>query len=159
MEAGRCNVHDRGMCEHSLTLDVPEHGTWHLQDLIGAWRGHAFPQGLTSAPQWLAIRLNRFKFESGRMQKLRSEMMWSDHVNMPLFIGDNLDTHDVPYEFTAFAIHLGEHVQSGHYRALLYDQDSWSMHYCDDDKRSKTIRTFQCVSRDVYIVFLSKRDI
>ena len=107
LEAGRCNVHDRGMCEHSLTLDVPEHGTWHLQDLIGAWRGHAFPQGLTSAPQWLAIRLNRFKFESGRMQKLRSEMMWSDHVNMPLFIGGNLETHDVPYEFTAFAIHLG----------------------------------------------------
>ena len=33
LEAGRCNVHDR--CEHSLTLDVPEHGTWHLQDLIG----------------------------------------------------------------------------------------------------------------------------
>ena len=76
--------------------------TWHLQDLIGAWRGHAFPQGLTSAPQWLAIRL----FESGRMQKLRSEMMWSDHVNMPLFIGDNLETHDVPYEFTAFAIFI-----------------------------------------------------
>ena len=30
--------------------------------------------------------------------------------NMSMFIGDNLDTHDVPYKFAAFAIHSGEHV-------------------------------------------------
>ena len=59
----------------------------------------------------------------------------------------------------AFAVHLGDNTQHGHYRALLVDHTSGKLHYCDDDKRSKVLRDFGVVAMDVYVVFLIRRDI
>ena len=69
------------------------------------------------------------------------------------------EADSVQYDLVALATHLGEHIHSGHYRALLYNRDNGSMHYCDDDKRSRILRTFASVACDVYAVFMIKRDI
>ena len=57
------------------------------------------------------------------------------------------------------AIHLGNSTQQGHYRTLLVDHASGKLHYCDDDKGSKVLRSFDCVAPDVYVVFVIRRDI
>ena len=95
-------------------------GTWDLATAGSDWRieGTCFTSR-TYVRTSMAGHSTEFKFEHGRMQKLRSEMMWSDQVNTL-------------------------------YRALLCDRESGSMHY-DDDKRSKTIRALQSVSKDVYL--------
>ena len=67
-------VQDHGLCDQLITLDVPLAGNWCLQDVVNEWRGHAFPDGLLSAPRRLAVRLNRFHYNDGTLQKVRSEM-------------------------------------------------------------------------------------
>ena len=64
-----------------ITLDIPEHGSWQLQEVMNSWSAHVFPQGLTSAPRWIAVRLSSFKFAPSKMQKIRSEM--SCHADFP----------------------------------------------------------------------------
>ena len=68
-----CRRHDRGLCENMITMDVPLAGPWSLQDVVNGWGNHAFLHGLLLAPQWLAVRLNRFHYADGRLQKVRSE--------------------------------------------------------------------------------------
>ena len=143
-----------------ITMDVPLAGNWCLQDVVNEWRGHAFPHGLLSAPRWLAVRLNRFHYNDGRLQKVCSEMGhdFQRPVEIPIF-GEQLQCHMESYMLCALAIHLGNSVQQGHCRTLLVDHASGQLHYCDDDKRSKVLRSFDCVASDVYVVFLIRRDV
>ena len=155
-----CRVHDRGLCESMITMDVPITGPWLLQDVVNEWGDPAFPHGLLSAPQWLAVRLNRFRYEDDRLQKVRSEM---EHelqrpIAIPIF-RDQLQRYVEQYMICAFAVHLGNNIQHGHYRALLVDHTGGKLHYCDDDKRSKVLRDFRGVAMDVYVLFLVRRDI
>ena len=155
-----CRVQDRGLCESIITMDVPITGPWRLQDVVNEWGDPAFPHGLLSAPQWLAVRLNRFHYEDGRLQKVRSEMEheFQGPIDIPIF-RDQLQRSMEPYMICAFAVHLGNNIQHGHYRALLVDHASGKLHYCDDDKRSRVLRTFGSVAMYVYVLFLIRRDI
>ena len=160
-ERGMLQVHDNGSCTQMISIDVPANGDWALQDVINAWGHQTFIHGVTSAPHWLAVRLNRFVFLESRLQKIRAAMSWDREacINIPVFQSGNLQLSWKPYKVCALVIHLGEHVQSGHYRALLVDHASGTMHYCDDDKRAKVFRSFDAVSSDVYVVFLIACDI
>ena len=98
-----------------------------------------------SAPRWLAVRLNRFHYNDGRLLKVRSEM---DHdfqrpVEIPMF-GEQLQCHMESYMLCALSIHLGNNIHQGHYRTLLVDHANGKLPYCDDDKRSKVLCSLCC---------------
>ena len=122
VEAGRTYIHDYGECSgsHLLTLDVPIDGQWNLQDQVNAWMGQAFTHALKSAPQWLAIRLNRFHrpTASGAICKVRTALSWCTAVQFPVFVDTTLEVYRTTYAVRAFAVHLGASPTSGHYRAL-----------------------------------------
>ena len=161
VEAGRTCMHDSGECSgsHLLTLDVPTDGQWSLQDQVNAWMGQAFTHALRLAPQWLAIRLNRFHrpTASGEICKVRTALNWCTAVQFPVFIDNTLEVYRTTYAVRAFAVHLGASPTSGHYRALLYDDISGALHYCDDHVKSVLLHDFHTVSSDIYVVVLSKQ--
>ncbi|CAE6960767.1 pol, partial [Symbiodinium sp. CCMP2592] len=134
LEAGRLQNHDIGACEQMIQLDVPTSGRWQLQAMVDAWHRQAFPYALESAPQWLALRLDRFqqRCESGPVNKVRTAMDWCTDLMLPEFT-EGLEVKHVRYRVCAFAVHLGESVTSGHYRALLYNAITGKLHYCDDN--------------------------
>ncbi|CAE7403450.1 pol [Symbiodinium sp. CCMP2592] len=157
LEAVRLQNHDIGACEQMIQLDVPTSGRWQLQAMVDAWHRQAFPYALESAPQWLALRLDRFqqRCESGPVNKVRTAMDWCTDLMLPEFT-EGLEVKHVRYRVCAFAVHLGESVTSGHYRALLYNAITGKLHYCDDNARAVLLKDFGRVSRDVYAVFLAR---
>ena len=157
LEAGRLQNHDDGACEQMILLDVPNSGTWHLQASIDMWHRQAFLHALVSAPQWLALRLNRFQQRepAGPISKVRAAMDWCTELLLPEFT-EGLSVHHVRYRVCAFAVHIGESVTSGHYRALLYSAVDGKLHYCDDNARAILLNDFHSVSCDVYAVFLAR---
>ena len=161
VEAGRTYIHDYGECSgsHLLTLDVPTDGQWNLQDQVNAWMGQAFTHALKSAPQWLAIRLNRFHrpTASGAIRKVRTALSWCTAVTFPVFVDTTLEVYRTTYAVRAFAVHLGASPTSGHYRALLYDDISGELHYCDDHVKPVLLHDFHTVSSDIYVVVLSRQ--
>ena len=147
-------VIDQGICEQLVSLELPNESSWTLQQAIDSWGNQAHIHALVSAPQWLAVRLNRFQMTADGVVKVRSSMRWRTHVNVPLF-SDGICTSHVTYSVKAMAIHIGAHVDSGHYRALLCSAVG-ELYYCDDNKKAKLLSGFDCVARDVYVVFLSR---
>ena len=157
-EAAAYHVTDHGSCTQMITLDIPMDGSWQLQDTVNAWWGQAFIHALGSAPRCLALRLNRFQScpTTGEVHKVRSEMQWCAALSMPQFRDESLAVEHVQYDIFGFAVHLGERVSQGHYRALLYEQERNLLHYCDDGTKAKPLRDFSVVAGDVYAVFLSR---
>ena len=158
LEAGRTCVRDSGDCTNMLTLDVPTSGHWQLQDLVDSWRGQAFVHALESTPQWLAIRLNRFNQDglSGEIRKVRTRMVWTAEIRVPTFVDSALEVVLARYVVQAFAVHLGNSISAGHYRALLHNAHSGALHYCDDQVKPVLLDSFDHVASDVYCIFLSR---
>ena len=157
LEAGCLQTPVTGVCEQMILLDVPVSGPWHLQAAIDDWHRQAFPHALVSAPQWLAMRLNRFQQQTptGPLSKVRAALNWCTELLLPEFT-EGLNVQQVRYRVCAFAVHLGDSVESGHYRALLYNADTGKLHYCDDNARAVILSDFHSVSGDVYAVFLAR---
>ena len=157
MEAGRLQYPITGVCEQMILLDVPVSGSWQLQAAIDVWHRQVFPHALESAPpQWLALRLNRFQqTPAGQLGKVRSALSWCTELLLPVFT-EGVSVRHTRYHVRAFAVHLGESVTSGHYRALLYSADTGKLHYCDDNAKAVLLRDFHNVSGDVYAVFLTR---
>ena len=158
LEAGRTCVHDSGDCINMLTLEVPTSGHWQLQDLVDGWWGQAFVHALESTPQWLAIRLNRFNQDgsSGEIRKMRTRMVWASELRVPTFADSTLEVVRARYVVQAFAVHLGNSISAGHYRALLHNAQNGALHYCDDQVKPVLLGSFDHVAGDVYCIFLSR---
>ena len=138
-------VHDHWSCTQMISINVPANGlgTAECDQCLETSNIHSWGDVGASLAR---VRLNRFVF-------------LESCINIPVFQSGNLQLSWKPYKVCALVIHVGEHVQSGHYRALLVDHASGTMHYCDDDKRAKVLRSFDAVSSDVYVVFLIACDI
>ena len=156
MLGDRLQVDDRGSCTQLISLDVPENGPWTLQELIDNWGAQARVHALVSAPQWLVLRLSRFRQTSDGLGKVRSAMSWGAEVRMPCF-GDGIQTACITYAVKSCAVHLGSRVDEGHYRALLCSGVG-ELRYCDDNRCAELLTDFESVARDVYVVMLSRTD-
>ena len=53
------------------------------------------------------------------------------------------------------AVHIGQHVDSGHYRALLCSAVG-ELYYCDDNKSARLFSDVDSVAGDVYVVSFSR---
>ena len=113
---------------------------------------------LKDAPPWLVLRVNRFRQDaSGGVCKIRTAMGWTPELRFPAFCDDALSVVEVRYQLRACIVHLGEHIVTGHYSALLVrDADRGEgneFRYCDDGIKAVPISDFGTIATDVYMLF------
>ena len=153
------HVADSGTCEAAIAIEPSVAGHWALQDAVREWHLQAHIHALKDAPQWLVLRVNRFRQDaSGGVSKIRTTMGWTPELRIPAFCDAALNMVEVRYRLRACIVHLGEHVMTGHYRALLVrDADGVEgneFRYCDDGIKAVPISEFGVLADDVYMLFL-----
>ena len=156
---GMC-VTDSGTCAGTISVDPPLEGHWMLQDAINRWRLQAYVHAISEMPNWLILRINRFRQDaSDGVSKIRSPMRWAARIHMPVFNDSALSFSEVSFKLRACIVHIGDDAIRGHYRALfIHDGDEVGLRYCDDGCKAKTLRTFDEVAGDVYVLFLVREN-
>ena len=152
------HVADSGSCEAAIALEPSVAGHWTLQDAVHEWHHQAHINALKDVPQWLVLRVNRFQQDaSGGANKIRSAMGWTPELRIPAFRDATLNVIEVRYRLRACIVHLGEHVMTGHYRALLVrdadEVDGNELRYCDDGIKAKPLSGFGVLASDVCVCF------
>ena len=158
LQADCAHCHDEGSCEQMIFPDISISGPWNLQDAIDEWHRQAFSYTLVSAPQWMALRFSRFQklVPAGPISKVRAAMTWCTELMLPVFVDSSLEVQRVRYCIQAFAVHLGESITVGHYKALLYNVSRGQLHYCNDGVKLVLLTNFDEISGDVYAVLLTR---
>ena len=125
-----------------------------LQKLVIVWRNQAAKHALITQPDIVCLRINRFDSQGN---KVRSQIVISPAVYLPVFTGADEQTASTRYETCAVVYHLGETSQSGHYRTGLYSNGSLA-HVTDDNLPAQLASAQdQAVIQDnAYLVFLKR---
>ncbi|CAE7483485.1 unnamed protein product, partial [Symbiodinium microadriaticum] len=102
-----------------LYLDLP-HGDCDLQELVSAWSYQAHTHAIVIATDCFIVQLGRFPHRGKSMIQVR----FAQEVNVPVFT-TGIDCEWRPYFVVAGLLHFGDSPNSGHYRAVLREQDDW----------------------------------
>jgi len=87
---------------------------------------------VSSLPPVLCLHLKRFKYveSAGHMQKLSHRVVFPFHLKLTNTT-DTCPDADAEYSLTAVVVHMGAHVNHGHYVALVKSAGKW---VCFDDE-------------------------
>ncbi len=87
---------------------------------------------VASLPPVLCLHLKRFKYveSAGQMQKLTHRVVFPFHLKLTNTT-DTCPDADAEYSLTAVVVHMGAHVNHGHYVALVKSAGKW---VCFDDE-------------------------
>lgn len=87
---------------------------------------------VASLPPVLCLHLKRFKYveSAGQMQKLTHRVVFPFHLKLTNTT-DTCPDADAEYSLTAVVVHMGAHVNHGHYVALVKSAGKW---ICFDDE-------------------------
>ncbi|CAE7253479.1 unnamed protein product, partial [Symbiodinium necroappetens] len=102
-----------------LYLDLP-HGDGDLQELVSAWSYQAHTHAIVIETGCFIVQLGRFPHRGKSMIQVR----FAQEVNVPVFT-TGIDCEWVPYIVVAGLLHFGDSPNSGHYRAVLREQEDW----------------------------------
>lgn len=88
---------------------------------------------IAALPPVLCLHLKRFKYveELGQMRKLTHRVVFPFHLKLANTTEDCPDA-DAEYALTAVVVHMGAHVNHGHYVALVKSAGQW---LCFDDEQ------------------------
>ena len=88
---------------------------------------------VASLPPVLCLHLKRFKYveTAGQMQKLSHRVVFPFHLKLTNTT-DTCPDADVEYSLTAVVVHMGAHMNHGHYVALVKSAGRW---LCFDDEQ------------------------
>ena len=111
-------------------------GPLSLQHLVDEWmHSQAGLHGLLTAPDALLVQINRFLVVPEGTLKVDSPVYPGPYIQLPCF--ENSLDHQFPlalqYRKYNSILHLGQSPDSGHYRAILYD-DSLGSIITDDNR-------------------------
>lgn len=87
---------------------------------------------VAALPPVLCLHLKRFKYveSAGQMQKLTHRVVFPFHLKLTNTT-DTCPDADAEYSLTAVVVHMGAHVNHGHYVALVKSAGKW---ICFDDE-------------------------
>jgi ubiquitin carboxyl-terminal hydrolase 12/46 len=87
---------------------------------------------VASLPPVLCLHLKRFKYveSAGQMQKLTHRVVFPFHLKLTNTT-DTCPDADAEYSLTAVVVHMGAHMNHGHYVALVKSAGKW---VCFDDE-------------------------
>ena len=134
--AGDIRCIDQGPLTHPLILHLadrghPKNSLLRLQMLLDDWhRSWDRFQGLVVAPPVIALQLHRFVRRGGRVQKCRTKVMLDSRIYVLVFQGAGHASTRLSYRLYAFIEHHGQSPDSGHYTAMLVQDDGYRS--CDD---------------------------
>ena len=129
-----------------------------MQALIEHWHQQSSLHAGVLMPRVLILQVGRFDFNQNHVRaiKRRFRLVPDSVLNFPSFVS-GLDIVSSRYALRSAIVHHGDTPDSGHYTALLFDDDGTVWH-SDDDTCSTLvpegdIRNFQT---DIYILFYTK---
>lgn len=99
-----------------------------LQNLVDAWHQQRGVQGLLTSPPALLLQVNRFGVGDNGSTKTSTYLTPEPYIMVPKFLQglsqpNALEVEHVRYQLAAALLHEGPNATSGHYRAVLYDDD------------------------------------
>jgi ubiquitin carboxyl-terminal hydrolase 12/46 len=99
---------------------------------------------VASLPPVLCLHLKRFKYveSAGQMQKLTHRVVFPFHLKLTNTT-DTCPDADAEYSLTAVVVHMGAHVNHGHYVALVKSAGKW---VCFDDEAVHGVTELQVQS-------------
>ena len=138
-----------------------------LQALIDAWHSQHTVHALASHCGALLLQLCRYTTSSESPQKdsSRIAIQPGEVVHMPVFDSERAaSVRHEPFVVGAVAVHLGNRIDSGHYRAFLCKPvpntrpPTWHWWACDDNVPPKrgTAKDHTMLSHNAYLVGLIK---
>ena len=132
-----------------LYLDLP-HGDCDLQELVSAWSYQAHMHAIVIATDCFIVQLGRFPHRGKSMIQVR----FAQEVNVPVFT-TGIDCEWRPYFVVAGLLHFGDSPNSGHYRAVLREQDDWWL--TDDGVPAVPCAVDSSLRRAIYTVWLKRK--
>ena len=157
-----CQITDSGR----LTTPILVHPTGNtLAELIGGWRQQYAVRALSHHKGLLILRIVRFDFADTTASKNTSPIYVTpgEAVAVPIFVGHD----DLKIRFETFRVayqlyHLGQNVESGHYRCALSvpagppDNPTWSYYVCDYSKAPVRAKPadLRTIAASSYLVWL-----
>ena len=115
--------------------------TTQVQSLVDFWSSSSdCIVGLTAPPLFLALQVDRFHRNNGRVTKRHDTIEVNHQIVVPIFSGADLAVEVSWYKLNATISHAGLHPSTGHYTACLVQGTSvWS---CDDNRHAHRSDSF-----------------
>ena len=137
-------------CMQMLTLPISTCGSLcGINELLANWCMGGPPLehvvhgiALRRPPRLLLIQLSRFRFEEGRVIKVRSPVQIDHHIRVPTWSSAeeaSLEIESTTYRVAAVVKHHGIDANSGHYTAWLLDASGSHAWHCDDSVRPRLV--------------------
>ena len=134
-----------------LSLALPSEDC-DLQELVSRWHEQTELHALLEEVRYVPLLLGRYPARG----KLFVQVRFRQHVHLPVFV-DQMNVRWVRYYCVAGLVHDGELPTSGHYRALLRDEDSPETWYVTDDHRvAVPCNVANYHHSNIYVLWLKK---
>lgn len=153
---GVTSINDTGSSTQPLLLSLPPtppglSPNLQVQSLIDYWSGtQAAFHAYTAPPLVLAVQLERYTVQSGRVHKRKDKVIVNQRIAVPRFEDEGLDIRIVFYDLFAVISHHGNHPRTGHYTAtLLRGEAVWS---CDDHRRAISVNGLSHCADECYLL-------
>ena len=125
---------EEGTLGSCLSLSGIAPTSHQIQDLIQQWHlQQSAMHALVHEPPWLFVQLPRAQLSDQGPCKRNEAYIFPDELLLPLFVGqETLNVRWASYEVKAYITHHGEHLETGHYRTLVREGNSF---WLQDDAR------------------------
>ena len=138
--------------EAPIALDLPR--PCLLQDLISEWSTQTRGvNALAAPPRKLALQLQRY---TAAGNKTSHPVVLLDSIAVPCFT-NGVDVEQITYRVDSVVSHLGDQLNSGHYKAALRLPSAW---YIADDNvkpmRDKTDLINTEAASNAYLIICSR---
>lgn len=145
----------------SLTLPSVESDIsdcFSLQQLINQWHDESgMCHVCTNVSRGKLLHVDRQVHSVKDLRQITS----IDHVLLPHSTNYDDDTHWIPFEAAALTYHLGQHVESGHYRTMVLVRETGSGKAWKDYENSKLLDEYQTFSeihlRNVTLIWMQQK--
>ena len=132
------------------------------QELLQGWHAQVDMHAALWPPEFLVLQVGRFEYDAvaGRSLKRRFAVVPDLIVNLPCYVRD-MQTRNTAYHLRTALVHKGLSASSGHYVALMYDEDDSHQQkvWIADDGATATQTDDHEVARlfrDIYMLFYTK---
>ena len=132
------------------------------QELLQSWHAQVEMHAALWPPEFLVLQVGRFEYDAvtGRSLKRRFAVVPNLVVNLPCYVGD-LQTYNTGYRLRAALVHQGLSANSGHYVALMYDEDVFNRQevwIADDGATATQVEDHNVATyfEDIYIMFYTR---
>ena len=157
-----------GRCSTPLLINPPEWAKSDsqysaiTQELLQGWHAQVDMHAALWPPEFLVLQVSRFEYDAvaDRSLKRRFAVVPDMVVNLPCYVRD-MQTRNTTYRLGTALVHKGLSATSGHYVALMYEENDChqqAVWIADDGATAVRIDDHEVTMlfRDIYMMFYTK---